>query len=148
MAIQASDNINLDRIKDRLRERAFFYKDRHESGFPRSSAFANERVQTSNRNTDTFIAREVPKHIKALDDLIGGISTIYRQVLVLEYNDRRPQKTKAEVLGITREVYSERLKHMHIQLDYALFGNHQTDAEVQAGGYRLAYRLMQGSKNE
>jgi hypothetical protein len=146
MTIQANDSINLDRIKDRLRERAFFYKDRNEGGFPRSVSFANERVQTSNRNTDTFVAQEVPAHIKTLDKLIDGISTYYRQVLVMEYSDNRPQKSKAQVLGITREVYSERLKHMYIQLDYALFGNHQSDAEVRASDYRLAYRLCARSE--
>lgn len=126
MTINNGDQICFDRIKDRLREWASFYRDRFEGGFPSQSSFASERVQTSNRNTESYKVREIPKHVRDLDDIIEGLAPRFKQVVALEYFDPRPQKTKARLLEIPREVFSKRLAWVYEQLDFAVFGNHTT----------------------
>lgn len=118
----------MDRIKELLREWACYYQDGYGTGYPKQSAFATERVQTSNRSTDTF--REVPEIIQRLNDNINGnsekgingLAPGFKRIIALEYLDRRPQKTKAALLGIPRQVFSQRLLWIHEQLNFVMFG--------------------------
>ena len=109
----------MDRIKYLLREWASFHIDKRH-GWPTQSAFANERVQESNRSTDTF--RAMPAEIVRLGEEVERLAPKFKSVLSLEYLDARPQKTKAAVLGIPRQVFSQRLLWIHEQLSFAMFG--------------------------
>lgn len=109
----------MDRIKELLREWASFHIDRRH-GWPTQSAFATERVQESNRSTDTF--REMPAEIVQINGEIEKLAPAFKRIIALEYLDRRPQKTKAAVLGIPRQVFSQRLLWIHEQLNFVMFG--------------------------
>lgn len=110
----------MDRIKWLLREWACYYVDGVGTGYPKQSAFVTERVQTSNRSTETY--REVPDEVKELNDEIEKLAPPFKRIIALEYLDRRPQKTKAAVLGIPRQVFSQRLLWIHEQLNFAMWG--------------------------
>ena len=120
MIVERLEHVCLDRIKNMLREWACWHHDKLAAGYPRQSAFATERVDNSNRSTETF--REMPDDIKQLNDEIEKLAPNFKSVLTLEYLDRRPQKTKAAVLGIPRQVFSQRLLWIHEQLNFAMFG--------------------------
>lgn len=107
-------------IKDRLREWAAYHIDNYGTGFPSQSAFAVERVQSSNRSTDTL--REIPQEVEDLNKEIEKLAPGFKKILRLEYLDNRPQKTKAAVIGIPREVFSARLRWIHEQLTFVMFG--------------------------
>lgn len=111
----------MDRIKELLREWAGWYVDNMGAGYPKQSPFATERVQNDNRSTETY--REMPAEIVKLNVEIERLAPGFKRILSLEYRDRRPQKTKAALLGIPREVFSARLRWIHEQLDYTMFGN-------------------------
>lgn len=110
----------MDRIKTLLREWAGYHIDGYGTGYPKQSAFATERVQTSNRSTETY--REMPEEIVKLNTEIERLAPGFKQILRLEYLDKRPQKTKAALLGIPREVFSVRLRFIHEQLDHTIYG--------------------------
>lgn len=110
---------HMDRIKELLREWASFHIDKRH-GYPTQSAFATERVDGNNRSTDTF--REMPAEIVRLNAEIEKLAPAFKRILSLEYLDRRPQKTKAALLGIPREVFSVRLRFIHEQLNHVMFG--------------------------
>lgn len=110
----------MDRIKDLLNEWAAWHVDGIGTGYPRQSAFATERVQNDNRSTETF--REMPPEVKQLDEEIEKLAPNFKRILSLEYLDRRPQKTKAAVIGIPRQVFSARLLWIHEQLNFAMWG--------------------------
>lgn len=109
-----------DRIKDALQEWASFMKDKKEGGYPKSSAFANERVQSCNAS-DAYYAN-IPDRVIQLDKEIEHLPPMYKRMINLEYMDRRPQKTKAGVLGMPRETFSRTLVCIYTVLDYAVFG--------------------------
>lgn len=110
----------MDRIKELLREWAGWQIDHLAADYPSRSAFVVERVQTSGPGESAY--REMPDDIKRLNDEIEKLAPGFKRVLALEYLDRRPQKTKAAVLGIPREVFSVRLRFIHEQLNFAMFG--------------------------
>lgn len=110
----------LDRIKELLREWAAWSIDRQGS-YPKQSAFATERVDNSNRSTDTYFD-DAPEEIVKLNDEIELLAPGFKRIIALEYLDRRPQKVKAAVLGIPRQVFSQRLLWIHEQLSFAMFG--------------------------
>lgn len=110
----------MDRIKELLREWAGWHIDKLAAGYPSQSAFATERVQNDNRSTETY--RAMPAEIVKLDAEIERLAPGFKQILRLEYLDRRPQKTKAATLGIPREVFSVRLRFIHEQLSFAMYG--------------------------
>jgi hypothetical protein len=110
----------MDRIKEMLREWAAWHQYRATGGYPSQSAFATERVQNNNRSTETY--REMPAEIVRLDVEIERLAPGFKRILALEYLDRRPQKTKAALLGIPREVFSVRLRFVHEQLNFVMFG--------------------------
>lgn len=118
----------MDRIKDALRAWASWHLHRESGGgpggYPRQSAFATERVQTSNRSTDTYSDAQMPPDLLLLDTFIERLAPGHRRVIALEYLDRRPQKAKAEVLGIPRQIYSAHLRWTHEQLHFLMYEDH------------------------
>ena len=138
MTTYNEQQICFDRIKDRLREWASFHRDRSVQGFPSQVAFASERVQTSNRNTDSYQVREIPKHVRDLDAIIEGLAPRFKAIICYEYFDPRPQKTKAMLLEIPREVFSKRLAWVYEQLDFAVFGHHITADKKPVVEYSLS----------
>jgi hypothetical protein len=110
----------MDQIKELLREWASWHHDRVTGGYPSQSAFATERVQNSNRSTDTY--RAMPAEIVKLENEIERLAPGFKRILALEYLDRRPQKTKAALMGIPRQVFSQRLLWIHEQLNFTMFG--------------------------
>lgn len=110
----------MDRIKELLREWASWHHDKATGGYPSQSAFATERVQNNNRSTETY--REMPEEIKRLDNEVEKLPPAFKRILSLEYLDKRPQKTKAAVIGIPREVFSVRLRFIHELLNHSMFG--------------------------
>ena len=112
---------DMHRIKDLLNEWAARSIDRQQGGYPRQSAFANERVDNSNRSTETYYDNAPPEIIK-LNTEIERFAPVFKRILALEYLDKRPQKTKAAVMGIPRQVFSQRVYWIHEQLFFAMFG--------------------------
>jgi hypothetical protein len=116
----------MDRIKAALREWAHWHLHREggggPGGYPRQSAFATERVQTSNRSTDTYADSYMPPDLMRLDVLVEELAPGHKRVVAVEYLDRRPQKSKAETLGMSRQIYSAQLRWVHEQLDFAMYG--------------------------
>lgn len=108
------------RIKELLNEWAGWHLDGVGTGYPRQVAFASERVQTSNRSTDTM--REMPPEVSRVNGEIEKLAPAFKRIIALEYLDRRPQKTKAAVIGIPRQVFSQRLLWIHEQLNFTMFG--------------------------
>jgi hypothetical protein len=109
----------MDRIKELLREWASFHIDKRH-GYPSQAAFATERVDGSNRSTDTF--REMPAEVVKINGEIERLAPGFKRIIALEYLDRRPQKTKAALLGIPRQVFSQRLLWIHEQLNFTMWG--------------------------
>lgn len=111
----------MDQIKELLREWASYYQDGYGIGYPRQSAFAQERVQNSNRSTDTY--RAIPDVIVKLNDHIEhGLAPTFKLIVKMEYRDRRPQKTKAAVMDMARSVYCQRLAYALEQLNHMMYG--------------------------
>lgn len=115
-----TDKASIDRIKELLTVWAGWHMDSVGTGYPRQSAFATERVQTSNRSTESY--REMPTEVSSVNDQIERLAPGFRRVVALEYCDRRPAKTKAALLGIPREVFYARLRFIHEQLAFAMWG--------------------------
>lgn len=110
----------MDQIKELLREWAGWQFEKVTGGYPSQSAFATERVQNSNRSTETY--RAMPAEIVRLNAEIERLAPGFKRILALEYLDRRPQKTKAALMGIPRQVFSQRLLWIHEQLNFVMFG--------------------------
>lgn len=110
----------MDRIRELLREWAAWHRDREGAGYPNQSPFATERVQNSNRDTETY--RYMPDEIVKLDREVERLAPPFKQILRLEYFDKGPQKAKAASLQISREVFSIRLRFAHEQLSFVMFG--------------------------
>ena len=64
---------------------------------------------------------DIPPEVARLNHEICRLAPTLRKVVLLEYWDSRPQKTKAAMIGITREGFSNRLRFIHEQLDFAMF---------------------------
>lgn len=111
---------SMDRIKELLQAWAGWHTDGLSSGYPRSVSFANERVQNDNRSTDTL--HEMPPDVKRVNEEIERLAPTFKAIIALEYRDRRPQKTKAALLKIPRQVFSQRLLWIHEQLTYTMWG--------------------------
>ena len=111
----------MQRIKDLLSEWAAWVIERQTGGYPAQSAFATERVQDGNRTTDSYYDNAPPDLVK-VDQEIERLAPLFKQVLRLEYFDKRPTKTKAAVLGIPRQVFAQRISWIHVQLNHVIFG--------------------------
>lgn len=116
------DNTKMQKIKELLYKWAAWVVERETGGFPSQSAFVSERVQSSNRSTDSFYDN-APEDILRLQVEIERLAPLFKQVLRLEYFDKRATRIKAAVLGIPRQVFSQRIGWIHQQLSYALFGD-------------------------
>jgi hypothetical protein len=118
----------MDRIKAALRDWAHWHLHRESGGgpggYPRQSAFATERVQNMNRSTDTYSDAVMPPDLFLLDTLIERLAPSHKRIIAVEYLDRRPQKAKAEMLGIPRQVYSAHLRWTHEQLHFQMYEQH------------------------
>lgn len=116
----------MDRIKSALRDWANWHLHRESGGgpggYPHQSAFATERVQTSNRSTDTYSDAEMPLDLLTLDRYIERLAPGHKRLIAVEYLDRRPQKSKADTLKMTRQIYSAQLRWVHEQLDFLMYG--------------------------
>lgn len=116
----------MERIKAALRDWANWHLHRESGGgpggYPRQSAFAVERVQSSNRSTDTFTESRMPLDLLALDALVERLAPSHKRIVAAEYLDRRPQKAKAETLGLSRQAFSAQLRWVHEQLDFQMYG--------------------------
>ncbi len=112
---------SLFRIKDLLSTWATLNALKATGGYPKESAFATERVDSSNRSTETYY-ESWPAEIVKLDAEIERLAPMFKRILALEYLDKRPQKTKAAVLRIPREVFSARVRFIHVQLNFAMYG--------------------------
>lgn len=110
----------MQRIKDLLCEWASWAVDKQKT-YPTQSAFVTERVQSSNRGTESFYDN-APADIILLDKHIEGLAPGFKRVLGLEYCDKRPTKTKAAVMGIPRQVFAQRVAWIHEQLNFQMFG--------------------------
>ncbi|UGQ44961.1 hypothetical protein [Massilia endophytica] len=110
---------DMSRIKELLNEWAGFYMDFVGTGYPKQSAFATERVQTSNRSTETL--RSIPDDVLRLNREIELMAPAFKQIIHLEYMDKRPAKTKAAVIKIPRQVYHLRLNWCYEHLDYRMW---------------------------
>jgi hypothetical protein len=119
MGMKNTGKAATDSIKALLHEWAGWHIDRR-TGWPTQVAFATERVQSCNRSADTY--REMPEEIMRLNIEIERLAPPFKRVVSLEYFDRRPQKTKAAVLMIPRQVFSQRLLWIHEQLAFTMFG--------------------------
>lgn len=108
-----------DRIKDMLTIWAGIYRYRAEGGYPASSAFANERVQSS-ASCDAYVPT-VPADILMLNGFIESLAPTFKRIISLEYFDKRPTKTKAHICGIPRQVFAQRVNWAHEQLTYDMW---------------------------
>jgi len=115
-----TETSNLDRIKDLLNVWAHYYKPLPDRGFPRTCSFVVERVQTS-RSTETMVDT-IPDDIKRLNDYIESLAPQFKQILSLEYFDKRPTKTKAATIDIPRQVFSQRMRWIYEQLMWSMWG--------------------------
>ena len=117
------------RIKFLLMEWAAYTRDRHEQGYPSQSAFATERVQDGNRSTATYI-QPMPNQIRVLDENIEELAPTFKAILNWEYRKQGTQADKAAKLEITREVFAKSLSFIHEQLDFQLFGEQLSVAQL------------------
>lgn len=109
-----------DRIKELLTAWAGWQFDGCGNGWPSKVSFVTERVQCDNRQADH---REMPDDVQRVDEEIKKLAPGFVRIVALEYCDRRPQKTKAALLNMPREVFSVRLRFIHEQLSFAMWGD-------------------------
>lgn len=116
-----TETSNLDRIKDLLNVWAHYYKPLPDRGFPRTCSFVVERVQAS-RSTETMVDT-IPEDIKRLNEIIEDtLHPDFKRILSLEYIDRKPQKTKAQSIGMSRSVFCTKLGDIYRTLSWRMFG--------------------------
>jgi hypothetical protein len=65
-------------------------------------------------------AERLPPELERVDVEIKRLAPESARVIELEYCDPRPQKTKAALLRISRQMFSARLKWIHEQLAFQL----------------------------
>lgn len=111
---------NFDRIKGLLNEWAHYYRPLPDIGYPRTSSFVQERVQVS-RSTDTLVEM-VPDEIRMLNQKIEALAPPAKRILSLEYFDHRPQKVKAAILNMSRQIFNQRISWIYEQLSWSMFG--------------------------
>lgn len=107
------------RIREMLQEWAGWQSDKCGLSFPSRVSFAQERVQTSGPGATDH--REMPAELVKLNREIESMAPGFKQIIRLEYLDRRPQKAKAADLHLPREVFSARLRFIHEHLNHVMF---------------------------
>lgn len=109
-------------IKDLLNEWARYYRPDRNTGYPKQSAFATERVQTSNRSTETYIDN-VPEEITRLNkEIETGLAPDLKQIVRQEYFEVGTRKMKAQRLKMTRQTFDAKLHAVLSQLHFRMFG--------------------------
>jgi hypothetical protein len=68
-------------------------------------------------------AGNLPPELVRVSEEIGRLAPESARVIELEYCDPRPQKTKAAQLCMSRQMFSARLRWIHEQLAFSLWGN-------------------------
>lgn len=63
----------------------------------------------------------MPVYMKRLDEEIRRLSPQSVRLLELQYCDSRPQKAKAAILGMSRQIFSAHLRWIHEQLSFAIW---------------------------
>lgn len=111
----------LERIKDDLRFWASLTQHRYGTGFPKKVSWYNERVQSSTTQ-GSYVEKELPPKLQALEAALMEYSRLHISIVVIEYTDHRPQKTKAQILNISRERYNQKLAFMHDELAEKMYG--------------------------
>lgn len=112
---------DMSRIKELLVIWAGWYAYRLGVGYPRQSAFATERVQTSNRSTETIV--EVPHDVQQLNEEIEKLPPQFKRIIALEYMHPGPQKSKAAILKMPREIFSRRVTFILELLSHRVYNN-------------------------
>lgn len=120
-----TNNHHIDRIKDLLNEWAGWNIDRCGTGYPRQVSFAKERVQCDAGSSGH---REMPDDVKRINEEIERFAPGFKRIINLEYMHKGPQKTKAAILKIPRQVYCARLSWIYEQLVFAMWGVEMKEA--------------------
>ena len=115
------ESLRFQRIKALLEQWAEYMDEKAQGGYPTQAPFATERVQSSNRSTETYIA-VMPEDVKKLNNAIESLAPIYKRVIGLEYCKRGPQKAKAAEMEIGRTQFAYHLIACHEQLEFAVYG--------------------------
>ena len=113
--------LRFQRIKDALQEWAGYMIDKKLGDYPGQAPFVTERVQSSNRSTDT-LADIVPDRVILLNIAIEGLAPTFKRVIGLEYCYCGPQKVKADKMGIGRTLFAYHLAHVHEHLEHVMYG--------------------------
>lgn len=108
-----------DRIKALLNRWATWALDRVKT-YPSQSAFVSERVDSMNRDTGSLY-ENAPEDVVAVDRAIRALPPLFVAIICMQYKDKRPQKTKAAVLGMNRVVFSLRVSWIHEQLYHTMY---------------------------
>lgn len=115
------DGKPFQRIKELMTRWASLAIDKSKKGFYGQVAFATERVQDDNFKTADYDTAW-PADIKRLNNFIESMAPIFKKIIRVAYLDRTPQKRKADILNMPREVFNRRLVFIHEQLEYNMFG--------------------------
>ena len=113
--------LRFQRIKDALQEWAGYMVDNKLGGYPKQAPFATERVQSSNRSTET-LTDAVPDRVVQLNMAIEALAPTFKRVIGLEYCYSGPQKVKADKMGIGRTLFAYHLAHVHEHLEHVMYG--------------------------
>jgi hypothetical protein len=68
-------------------------------------------------------AGNLPADLQRVSEEIRRLAPESARVIELEYCDPRPQKTKAAQLRMSRQMFSARLRWIHEQLAFSIWGN-------------------------
>lgn len=68
----------------------------------------------------------MPDDVRRIDQEIHRLSPQSVRILELQYCDPGPQKSKAALLKMSREMFSARLRWIHEQLSFTLLDSHET----------------------
>jgi hypothetical protein len=115
-ALRGTTMTDTARIKELLSEWAGWHLDGFGTGYPKQVAFATERVQTSNRSTETF--REIPPIISRLNTEIELMAPLSKRIIRVMFLEKGPQKLKANHLEMSREEFNRRLNFIYEHLHY------------------------------
>lgn len=114
------------RIIDELHVWAGFYHDKTEGGYPKTSNFVNERVQSSARSSADY--HEIPPEVKRLNSCILLMPRQFVAIVRMHYKDRststqKAAKLRAEFPSLSLPMYCMRLAWAHEQLAFSMWGD-------------------------
>jgi len=108
-------------IKDMLTEWAAYFVDNYKvNGYPKQSAFVNERVQDNNRSTESYVDRDLPADAKAVDAEIAAMSPPHRAIIREHYTKRGSMREHAKNLKLNAATYCTVLRFIHDHLAHKL----------------------------